>query len=51
MYFFIFEMYVYYLRDTRILSFTVLKVEVIKLRKIEEEIAKNNSCKTQEFFK
>ena len=44
-------MYVYYLRNTRILNFAVLKGEIIRKRKIEEEIAKNNNCKTQEFCK
>ena len=34
-----------------ILNFTVLKAKIIKVRKIEEEIAKNKARKTQEFHK
>ena len=44
-------MYVYFSRDTGILNFSDLKSKLIKIRKIEEEIAKNNARKTQEFHK
>ena len=48
--FFAFKMYVYFSQDTRILQFAVLKAKK-KVRKIQEEIAKNNAHKTQEFHK
>ena len=49
--FLIFKMYICFSRDTGILNFTVLKAKIIKVRKIEEEIAKNKARKTQEFHK
>ena len=47
--FLIFKMYVYFPRDVVILNFAILKVIIIKVRKIEEETAKNNACKNQNF--
>ena len=35
-------MYVYFSRDTGILYFAILKIKIMEVRKVEEEIAKNN---------
>ena len=47
-------MYVCFSRDTGILNFAILKVEVIKVRKTKEEIARNikvkNFVKNGTFF-
>lgn len=40
-------MYVYYSKDIRILHFSILKANIIRVRKIKKEIAKNNKRKTQ----
>ena len=47
--FLIFKIYLYFSRDIGILNFFILKAKIIKVRKIEEQIAKNNACKSQEF--
>ena len=44
-------MYVCFSRDTGILNFAILKVEIIKVRKTKEEIARNITHKSQEFCK
>ena len=44
-------MYLCFSRDTGILNFAILKVEIIKVRKTKEEIAKNITHKNQEFCK
>ena len=36
-------MYVSFLKDTRILNFANLKAKIIKVRKIEKKIAKNDT--------
>ena len=47
-------MYVCFSRDTGILNFAILKVEIIKVRKTKEEIARNikvkNFVKNGTFF-
>ena len=49
--FFLFETYGYYSRDIGIFHGGILKVKIIKVKKIKEEIAKKNSRKTQEICK
>ena len=44
-------MYVSFSRDTGILKFAILKAKVIKVRKIEKEMAESDTRKTQEFLK
>ena len=46
--FLIFKMYFYY---SRILHFALLKAKIVKVRKIEVEIAKIDAHETQEFCK
>ena len=48
----IFKAYISFSRETEILNFAVLKAKIIKVRKIEKEIAfPFKTHKTQEFLK